>query len=94
VRIGSDYVCRVVVACGGTLAKAGGAWWLDIMGGVRLKTPAHGSSLTCAGSTCHLPQTPLLRHAEAELGGRRRDSITARHQPLYRDQTVSKRKNS
>jgi hypothetical protein len=78
------------------ISKGGRRMVVAYNGGVCLATPAHAcrqSSLQAAPA-----QTPLLRHAEAEVGGRRPrdedDSSTARHQPLYRDQTVSKGKDT
>jgi hypothetical protein len=93
VRIGSNYVWRRVVARGVTLAEVGGAWWLHIMAvcASRLqRMPA--SSPACRQ---HLPKLHSGVMPRPRLGAEDKDdSNAARHQPLYRDQTVSKGKDT
>jgi hypothetical protein len=78
------------VACGVTLAKVGGAWWLHIMAVCASRLPAHASR--CRQ---HLPKLHSCVMRRPRLGAEDEDnSSTARHQPLYRDQTVSKGKDT
>jgi hypothetical protein len=75
------------------ISKGGRRMVVAYNSGVCLETPAHASSLTCAGSTCPKLHSCVMRGPRLEALNQD-DSSTARHQPLYRDQTVSKRKDS